>query len=292
VDLNNDGYRDILSGSYSRTEGSMAGLFYVLWGEAGGKFKEAAALKGTDGEPLILPGGQTDKICTRPTAVDWNGDGKLDLVVGNFSGGFFWFTGEAGGKFAPKAERLMAGNSQLQIKGMHGDPFVVDWEGDGDLDLLSGTSEGAVQWAENTAGRGKVPALKEFATVIEPGPSFEFGHLLKETDLKRPVGSARVWVEDVNGDGKLDVLVGDRVTLVSIAKGVSEKKYKQRVQAWKTTFDAAVKKSSEAKDDKQREAAQKEISELFQERAEFMKEESTGYVWLYKQKADGRRAAF
>jgi len=31
VDLNNDGYRDILSGSYSRMETNMAGLFQVLW---------------------------------------------------------------------------------------------------------------------------------------------------------------------------------------------------------------------------------------------------------------------
>ena len=262
----------------------MAGLFYVLWGQTGGKFKEVAELKGADGEPLILPGEQTDRVCTRPTAADWDGDGKLDLVVGNFSGGFFCFKGEGRGRFAPKAERLMAGNSQLQIKGMHGDPFVIDWDGDGDLDLLSGTSHGAVQWAENTAGKGKAPVLKEFMTLIERGPEFEFGHLVTENDLTRPVGSARIWVEDVNGDGEPDILVGDRVTLVSIAKGVSEKKYKQRVLDWKQSFDAALKAANESKDDKQREAAQEKINELFQERAEFMKEESTGYVWLYKQK--------
>src|SRR5688572_28750057 len=112
----------------------MAGLFQVLWAEPGGIFKQPAVLNGADQEPLIVPGGQSEKTCTRPTAVDWNGDGKLDLVVGNYTGTFFVFTGEAGGKFAPKAEQLMVGTRALQITGMHGDPFVVDWDGDGDLD--------------------------------------------------------------------------------------------------------------------------------------------------------------
>jgi len=53
VDLDGDGNRDILSGSYSRMGEDMAGLFQVLWGQRGGKFKKAAELNGTDGKPLV-----------------------------------------------------------------------------------------------------------------------------------------------------------------------------------------------------------------------------------------------
>jgi hypothetical protein len=114
VDINGDGQRDILSGSYSRMQQDMAGLFQVLYGKSDGTFRAAEVLKGTDGEPLIIPikdrDQQTENICTRPFAVDWNGDGHLDLVVGNFSGTFYWFKGEGKGKFQPKPDMIKAGS--------------------------------------------------------------------------------------------------------------------------------------------------------------------------------------
>ena len=51
MDLDRDGRRDILSGSYSRMDKDMAGLFQVLHGKADGTFRRAEVLKGTDGEP-------------------------------------------------------------------------------------------------------------------------------------------------------------------------------------------------------------------------------------------------
>ena len=48
-----------------------------------------------------------DRICTRPTAVDLDGDGKLDIVSGNFRGTFHFFAGQGKGKFAPKSTLLM-----------------------------------------------------------------------------------------------------------------------------------------------------------------------------------------
>jgi len=261
----------------------MAGLFQVLWGGAGGKFKEASVLNGTDKEPLIIPikskSDQTENICTRPTAVDWDGDGKLDLVVGNFAGSFYVFKGEGKGKFAPKPAPLMSGGNQLKIKGHHGDPFVIDWDGDGDLDLVSGSSEGGVQWAENTAGPGKAPRLKEFETLIKPGRTFEMGELISEQELTEPSGSTRVWVADVNDDGKLDILVGDNVTLVSMAKGVTKKEYPQRFEKWKKAYDEAAKGMNNGD-----EKAQKRFRDVYEQRTEFVNEDRTGYVWLYLRK--------
>ena len=288
MDLDGDGQRDILSGSYSRQDEKMAGLFQVLRGQQDGSFKSAEPLNGTDEKPLIIPvedKNWVENICTRPFAADWDGDGKLDLVVGNFTGTFYLFKGQGKGKFAPVPEQIRVGDEQLKITGHHSDPFVVDWDGDGDLDLLSGSSEGGVQWAENRAGRGKSPQLERFRPLIEHGPQFEFGQVLGEKDLKGPVGATRIWVDDVNSDGKLDLLVGDLVTLVSPADKVSDDEFKQKFADWQKSLNEVSKLlNSPMADAEKRDEAQRRLQELYNNRSKFMKEDRTGFVWLYLQK--------
>jgi hypothetical protein len=288
VDIDGDGHLDILSGSYSRMETDMAGLFQVLYGKPDGTFRKAEVLKGTDGNPLIIPLNSqpmTENICTRPFAVDWDGDGHLDLVVGNFSGTFYWFKGEGKGRFRPKPELIKTGGEPLRIEGHHSDPFVIDWDGDGALDLLSGSSNGGVQWAKNRAGKGKPPELGPFEWLIKPGRPLEYGQLLSEEELTGPTTATRVWVADVNGDGKLDLLVGDSVTLIAPAIGLSPEEFKKKFAAWQDAVAAATKElSSETADQAKRAKANEEFNKIYHQRTEFMKEDRTGFVWLYLQK--------
>jgi hypothetical protein len=289
VDIDGDGIPDLLSGSYSRMEKDMAGLFQVLYGKPDGTFRKAEVLNGTDGKPLIIPADEQnmiEKICTRPFAVDWDGDGHLDLVVGNFGGTFYWFKGEGQGKFRPKPELIKTANGEpLRIQGHHSDPFVVDWDGDGTLDLLSGSSNGGVQWAKGRARKGQPPEFGAFEWLIKPGREFKYGEPLSEEELTGPTTSTRIWVADVNGDGKLDLLVGDSVTLISPAKGLSVDEFKKKFAAWQKAVEAASKElSSETADQAKRNKANEEFNKVYQQRAEFMKEERTGFVWLYLRK--------
>jgi hypothetical protein len=296
--LDNDGITDILSGSYSRMEQPMAGLFQVLRGKADHTFQPAEVLKGSDDQPLLIPleqdKNQPDQnqnqniinvICTRPTAVDWDGDGDLDIITGNFGGTFYLFMGEGKGKFAPKGELITCENGPLKISGNHSDPFVIDWDGDGDLDVLSGSSQGGVEWAENTAETGKLPKLEPFRALIRPQASVQYGQRLSEADLKGPTTSTRIWVDDVDGDGKLDILVGDSVTLISPAAGLTDEEFQTKSQEWQKEWDATIAEMNDGTaDEAKRTAAQTRIQELYAKRSNFINEEMTGFVWLYRQK--------
>jgi hypothetical protein len=88
----------------------------------------------------------------------------------------------------------------------------------------------------------------------------------------------------VNSDGKLDLLVGDNVTLVSVAAGVGKDDYAKKSAKWQEAVNAASREMGQFVDPKQREAASKRFQELYQDRTKFMHEERTGFVWLYLQK--------
>ncbi len=287
MDLDGDGHRDILSGSYI-TQPENAGLFYVLYGKEGGIFRRAEVVNGADGKPLVIrqTGGEANiDSCTRPFAVDWDGDGHLDLVVGNFAGTFHLFKGLGKGKFLPQSEQLKAQGWPLSTYAYHSDPFVVDWDGDGDLDLLSGSYEGGVQWAENRAGPGQPPRLRAFRSLIARGPWPEDRQILRDADLKGPLGHTRIWVDDVNSDGKLDILVGDLVRLVSPADKVTEGEFQRKLAAWKKArSEALAEQKSAGHDLKRRNEAAERFQTLSDQRSEFMKEDSTGFIWLYLRK--------
>jgi hypothetical protein len=142
-----------------------------------------------------------------------------------------------------------------------------------------------VQWAENRAGKGKLPKLSPFRSLIKPEPAIVYGQLLSEGDLTGPTSSTRVWVDDVNADGKLDVLVGDTVTLVSPVKGLSEAEFKKKFAEWQEAVKVASSAlSSGIGDAAARTKASQAFNKVYSRRAEFLHEERTGFVWLYLQK--------
>jgi len=286
VDINGDGFEDIFSGSYSRMDGDMAGTFQVMWGSDDGSFAKPETLAGSDDEPLIIPASEqnmVEKICTRPTAVDWDGDGDLDLVVGNFGGTFYLFKGEGSGAFNAVPEQLMVGEEPLALSEMHSDPFIVDWDGDGDYDLLSGSAEGGVYWSENTADAGSLPVLSDFVTLVGPA-GYDNSEGL--TPLG-PAGATRIWVADYNADGKLDLIVGDSANLRAPVEGVSVEEMANLEAQWQEKMEAIFEKFETVdQEDPEGEAYQALMAEYeahYAARAEFITEESTGFVWLLLQ---------
>ena len=75
------------------------------------------------------------------------------------------------------------------------------------------------------------------------------------------------------------------MTLVSPADKLSEKEFKKKYAEWQESFAKARKElNSTSDDEKTRNEAQRRLQQLYSERSKFMKEDRTGFVWLYLQK--------
>jgi hypothetical protein len=106
---------------------------------------------------------------SRPVPVDWNGDGRIDIISGN-SAGYIQFFENAGTPLAPvfydrgylkaggRVIRHMAGpNGSIQgpaeEKWGYTNPWVADWDLDGLADLVVNDIRGAVVWYRNAGSR-------------------------------------------------------------------------------------------------------------------------------------------
>lgn len=130
--------------------------------------------------------------------MDWNNDGKLDLIVGDTDGLIWIFlnTGTDRNPVLAKGQKLQVGGKEYKPTGGRSKPWVVDWDNDGKQDLICGVEDGEVLLLLN-AGTAKAPSFAK-ATPLKLGNKH-----LKGGMRVCPV----VW--DWNKDGKKDLLCAD-----------------------------------------------------------------------------------
>lgn len=337
MDLDGDGKLDLLSGSWP-------GAIYFFRGKGKSDFEAPQKIKDKEGE-LLEPGGGIDEsgdillirgeasfentkegtivfyrgkrlkntsdnpigltgCATAVHAADWNGDGVFDLIVGDVQGRVWLVPNEGTAKkYAFGKPRLLEADSK-QLNVPHGDagPCVADWDGDGKLDLIVGAGDGSV-WFYRNLGDAKAPKLAAGRMLAKPGKTVVEPAWVP--CVTRRGIRAKVCVVDWNGDGRLDLLVGDfamqrpnrpEPTPAERAEQDRIRKELKTVQERYSTLSDKLQGPKRERNLENRKKLGDEIQQVDKKMWELQKKlppdfEEHGWVWLYLRKPAETKAA-
>ena len=235
-DWDGDGDLDVISGDFR----DNWTFFENIGTRTAPVYTSGRLLRGSDGRRL-----RADLCITRPCACDWDGDGLLDFLSGEEDGrlGFYRNTGKVvnGLPVFDQPAYVRAQRDYVHF-GILCTPWVVDWDGDGDQDIIAGNSAGYVSFIENLSGPGVanpkwdepkcLPCEKGGTEPITslPGtyPIFEYEPF---RILAGPNGSIQgpceaIWgytclsAEDWDGDGDIDVMLNNTIGKIILLRNV------------------------------------------------------------------------
>ncbi|MBW4641514.1 MAG: VCBS repeat-containing protein [Goleter apudmare HA4340-LM2] len=132
-----------------------------------------------------------------PTFADLDGDGDLDLVVGERNSTLLYYknTGSATNPVYIQQTGSFNPFNGIDV-GLYSTPTFADLDGDGDLDLVIGEEYGTLRYYKNT-GSATNPVYSQQTGSFNPFNSIDVGYFSTPT------------FADLDGDGDLDLVVGE-----------------------------------------------------------------------------------
>lgn len=223
---------------------------------------------------------------------DWDGDGDLDVISGWFYGGLFvsrnnGTPGEP--KLSSEFELIQAGGKPL-TEVFQAEPCIADWDGDGRDDLIYGTrngikmSAGGVYWCRNTADSGD-PVYQAPRLLMESGT--ERQNIAPSLGRERSFGSSlTVAAIDWEGDGDLDLLIGDTAGMINLKDDLTQQQWDEYMLL-KGEHESLMSRYYELTADQEtRKSMKGEVDASFAELRKYYKPRKqgerprTGRVWL------------
>jgi hypothetical protein len=159
-----------------------------------------------------------------PSLVDWNSDGMMDVVSGGLDGAIHIYSncGCAGSVpptfyfSPPDGDLAQADGRELHVPNLRSSPVVMDLDGDGKKDLLTGNTDGLLLFYENV-GTDSLPIFEGYSLVTSNGEPID----LPGTPRSRP--AVCTWTGDGHfgpKDGYWDVLLGAGDGKVRLYRGI------------------------------------------------------------------------
>ncbi len=169
-------------------------------------FAAPVKLATSDGEPVDVYG------MPSPNLADFDGDGDLDLLCGEFLDGFTYFENR-GTRAAPE---FSGGRPVLDAAGLpvHMDlqmitPVALDWDRDGHTDLICGDEDGRVAFLRQTGERALGnPIFRQPIYFEQQAADVKFGALVT------PVST------DWDGDGDEDLVCGNTAGYIGLIENL------------------------------------------------------------------------
>ncbi|HYI64328.1 MAG TPA: FG-GAP-like repeat-containing protein, partial [Allosphingosinicella sp.] len=197
VDLDHDGDLDLVMGS---DEGQI--VCYENVGDDGDADAFASFVQISAGSPLSDVGVFGGSM---PVFLDLDGDGDKDAILGFSNGTFRTYenVGDNGdaGAFDNFVELFDTRNPFHGVDiGHRSAPSAADLDGDGDQDLIVGDNQGILRVFDNVGDGGDSGAIAEFIELTGSA------NPLNGVDVGF---SAKASFVDLNGDGRLDAVVGE-----------------------------------------------------------------------------------
>ncbi len=175
------------------TNGPLHGYVYLLLRRADGSYSEPTKIH-AGGSPVDVYG------MPSPSLADFDSDGDLDLICGEFLDGFTYFQ-NVGSRSEPifaAGRRLARDGQRLTMDLQMITPTAVDWDGDGDVDLIVGDEDGRVAFVANTGTVSQGMPLFERPEYFRQQAEFvKFGALVTPQAV------------DLDGDGDEDIVAGN-----------------------------------------------------------------------------------